>query len=626
MLRTMRRLDVFRLLRGTRRWPLGLVLAVALASPDAIATPPDPGPLPVEAHDATWGEVAAPVTLVGFADLECPYCDKVLATLDALRAQYGPAKLRIVHKDFPLAFHKRARHAAEIGVAIQTLEGSDAFFSYQAQILTALAADETPMDVVRALKLPAAKIERLVRTGTPKQQVEADATLGKKAGVRGTPAFFVNGVFLSGAQPKTAFAALIDEQLAAAAELTKQGVAKSEVSLHLTKENFARKAGKPEGVVWKVPVAGSPQLGPDTALVTWVLFSDYQCPYCVKLMPAIEKLRSKYKSDLRVVWKHNPLSFHAQADEAAALANEAFARRGHAGFWKASEALFAAHANLDEPTLVAIAEAVGLDPKRTLKALADGTHDDAIERDQLLARDVGAKGTPTSFINGRVVRGHKSADELATLIDEELASAQKLVRQGVGRRQLYDHLMKTAKGPPPPPKKAAPALDDKTPTRGPRHAKVTMQIFVDFESAFWLRSVPVVRRLEKTFAGKLRLAFRHKPLPFHSGARRAHAAAAETFAQKGHVAFWKLYDLIAENPHSLEEASLTAHAKSIGLDTFALAAAWADQRHESRIDDDIALATDLSISSVPAFLINDYYVNGAKSYVELARVVELALQ
>lgn len=608
-----------------RLWPLVVLLSLFLLDVAALAAGPDPGPLPVTKADASWGDDGAPVTIIGFSDLQCPFCDRVLDTLDELRQDYGPKKIRIVHKDFPLAFHKQAHDAAQVGSAIQTLEGDDAFFDYQAKILEALKNQVDPLDLAHDLGLDDAKIELLVKSGKPKKKVDADITLGKAAGVQGTPAFFVNGVFMSGAQPKDKFAAVIDEQLAAAAALRKKGVAANELSLALTKENFAAEAGKPGATVWKVPVGKSPRLGPDTALVTWVVFSEYQCPYCAKLMPTVTALRAKYGNQLRVVFKHNPLPFHDRADEAAELAAEAFAQKGDAGFWRATDKLFASASSLADDDLKRIAGEVSLDPTATMAAIQDRKHKETIEADQLLARDLQARGTPASFINGRLINGAGDAAKFEEYINKEIAKAKKLIAKGIPRGRLYDHIMKTAKGPPPPPKKTIPAIDDKTPVKGKKTAKVTVQVFVDFESGFWLSSVPIMNRLEKEYAGKLRFAFRHRPLPFHTNALLAHEAAAEAFAQKGNVAFWKMYDHIAADPHALDRTTLLAHAKKIGLDTQAIEAAWHDRRHAARIDADIELAKDRGISSVPAFLINGYYQSGAKSYLELKKIVELAL-
>jgi protein-disulfide isomerase len=586
----------------------------------------DSGPLPITADDATWGDAGAPVTIVLFSDMECPYCDQVGSTLEELRQDYGRAKIRIVHKHFPLAAHPRGARAAEVGSALRTLLGPEAFFTYERQIFRALKNDEAPLDVAEDLGADRAALETALESGSAKQKVAADVALGQAAGVEGTPAFFVNGVFLSGAKPKADFAALIDEQLALAQALQKKGLSGAEASLRLTRDNYAAKAGKPGSTVWQVPIDKSPQLGPNTALVTWVMFSEYQCQYCEQLMGTMATLRKKYQGDLRVVFKHNPLSFHQRADEAAELAVEAFTRRGNDAFWRASDKLFATRRMLSDVELEAIASDVGLNAPDAMAAVLSQKHKEVIENDQLLANDLDAGGTPTSFINGRRIRGNAAVAKFEEVIDEEIQKAKLLLKRGIARNRLYDHIMKSAKAPPPPPTKTVPLVDKNTPVDGSAKAKVTVQVFVDFESGFWLKSVPAVDRLLKEYAGRVRIAFRHKPLPYHTSARLAHETAVEAFAQKGHTGFWKMYRSLVDNPHDLSRNSLLVHAEALGMDVAALEAAWRDQRHGAVIDADIQLATDRQIASAPAFLINGFYLSGARSFLELKRVVDLALK
>jgi protein-disulfide isomerase len=87
-------------------------------------------PIPVTAADPSWGSPQALVTIVVFSDLECPFCARVLRTMDELRKIYGKDQLRIVWKNYPLAFHKNARPAAEAAMAVFALRGSPWFFAY----------------------------------------------------------------------------------------------------------------------------------------------------------------------------------------------------------------------------------------------------------------------------------------------------------------------------------------------------------------------------------------------------------------------------------------------------------------------------------------------------------------
>ena len=87
---------------------LALVFALALTGWCDVHAAPDPGPIPVSAADASWGDADAPVTIVHFSDLQCPFCKRAFDTVEALQTKYGPKKIRVVFKHFPLAFHKQA--------------------------------------------------------------------------------------------------------------------------------------------------------------------------------------------------------------------------------------------------------------------------------------------------------------------------------------------------------------------------------------------------------------------------------------------------------------------------------------------------------------------------------------
>ena len=87
-------------------------------------------PIPVSSKDPTWGKRDAPVTVVIFSDYQCPFCSRVEGTLDQLRTQYGPDKLRFVWKNQPLPFHDKAKPAAEAAQTVFALKGSEAFWKF----------------------------------------------------------------------------------------------------------------------------------------------------------------------------------------------------------------------------------------------------------------------------------------------------------------------------------------------------------------------------------------------------------------------------------------------------------------------------------------------------------------
>ncbi len=193
-----------------------------------------------------------------------------------------------------------------------------------------------------------------------------------------------------------------------------------------------------------VPVDGSPSEGPADALVTIVVFADYQCPFCSRVQPTLAQIRETYGDDVRIVYKNNPLPFHQNAMPAAELAFEARAQRGDAGFFEAHELLYDRQQNLSRSDLERIARDLHLDARRTRRALDDHTHRAAIQTEMDLATRVGATGTPNFFINGVQVRGAQPYEEFARVIDQQRIGATLLVASGVPRAQVYDTLMRDA--------------------------------------------------------------------------------------------------------------------------------------------------------------------------------------
>jgi protein-disulfide isomerase len=191
--------------------------AAAQAAPPAAA--PRRGPDPAKAYavntkgsPARGGAANAPVTLVEFSDFQCPFCSRVTGTLDQIEKAYGD-KVRIVFKHLPLRMHSRApmAHAASEAANRQGKfwEMHDLIFENQRDLSEAAYlryAGQIGMDVDQ--------FKKDMASASVKARVDADAAEAAKLGVTGTPGFFVNGYFLSGAKPFSEFKRVIDEQIA----------------------------------------------------------------------------------------------------------------------------------------------------------------------------------------------------------------------------------------------------------------------------------------------------------------------------------------------------------------------------------------------------------------------------
>jgi protein-disulfide isomerase len=158
------------------------------------------------------GNVSAPVTVVEFSDFHCPYCKRVQPTLLELLSRY-PDKVRIVYMDLPIdSLHPTAPRASE---AARCARDQNKFWEYHDKIYA--GGPDTSPEYLRKLAtevgLDVGTFEQCLASGKHKEGIQTDLQQASRLGLNGTPAFFVNGRPLSGAQPIEAFVQLIDEEL-----------------------------------------------------------------------------------------------------------------------------------------------------------------------------------------------------------------------------------------------------------------------------------------------------------------------------------------------------------------------------------------------------------------------------
>ncbi len=170
-----------------------------------------PPRIQVSAEGPSKGPADAPVTIVEFSDFQCPYCSRVLSTLAQVMERY-PEGVRIVYRNFPLRSHQRAGPAAEASLCA---DEQGKFWSYHDKLFANARAlsDEQLKGYAEELELDVPAFEQCYDERRFAEQVETDVREGHAAGVTGTPAFFVNGVLLSGARPSADFYRAIDAEL-----------------------------------------------------------------------------------------------------------------------------------------------------------------------------------------------------------------------------------------------------------------------------------------------------------------------------------------------------------------------------------------------------------------------------
>jgi protein-disulfide isomerase len=600
-------------------------------------------PITVSNADPSIGKKTALVTIVEFSDFQCVFCRKAAATITELRKIYGPDRLRVVWKNNPLPFHKDAQPAAETAMALFESGGDAYFWGYHDAIFNSSGELSAAVfaDAIKRTPMTQADADRVRQKGSAAKKVEADIALAKRLGVTGTPAFFINGVFLSGAQPIDKFQAIIDAELIKAKELITAGVPQAHLYDTAASKNFSKPENRPSPpasapakvedntTVHFVPVGTSPVRGKPSALVTLVVFSDFQCPFCMRAVKTTNELERQYGEKLRLVFKHNPLPFHARAEPAAELAIEARAQKGDAGFWKVHDLLWDANGKLDDSDLQGIATAAGLRAPAVANAIQTKKHKAVIDADQSLADDLSANGTPSFFINGRRLVGAQPLEKFQAIIDEEIARAGALIAGGTPATKVYEAIQKQAVQPKPPERKTVPAPTKASPSKGAAGAKVTIQVFSDFQCPFCSRVEPTIASILEAYPGKVRLVWRNTPLPFHKDAALAAEAAVEAFKQKGDAGFWKMHGLLfaaQATPGGLERPALEKHAAEVGLDMAKFTAALDSGAHKAQVEQDMKIAKDAGINGTPAFVINGYFLSGAQPFNKFRKIIDLALK
>ena len=196
--------------------PTGNVVLEGNSPPvQAAPTPPSPTAEVSIDDDAILGNRDAPVTIIEFSDYECPFCGRFHEqTFPQIKEEYiDTGKVRFVFRDFPLSFHENAQKASE---AAECADEQGKFWEYNEILFKnqdKLAVSDLK-DYAKGLGLDETEFNSCLDSGKMASEVAKDMSEGQAYGVKGTPAFFINGKLISGAQPLSAFKQAIDAALA----------------------------------------------------------------------------------------------------------------------------------------------------------------------------------------------------------------------------------------------------------------------------------------------------------------------------------------------------------------------------------------------------------------------------
>lgn len=165
----------------------------------------------VNKESPSRGKDDAPILIYEFSEFQCPFCKKVQPTMTQIEQEYK-GKVKRVFRHFPLSFHQQARGA---GLASLCANEQGKFWAY-AEILWEHQRELEPeklKEYAGQASLDTGKFNKCLDSAKFESEIVEDQNVGSATGVSGTPAFFINGIFLSGAQPFEKFQEVIEQEL-----------------------------------------------------------------------------------------------------------------------------------------------------------------------------------------------------------------------------------------------------------------------------------------------------------------------------------------------------------------------------------------------------------------------------
>lgn len=168
--------------------------------------------------------------------------------------------------------------------------------------------------------------------------------------------------------------------------------------------------------------ADNPVLGPATAPVTIVEFSDFECPFCHKVQATVDQLRQRYGARIRWVYKHYPLDFHPKAPPAA---HASYAAHKQGKFWEFAKQVWARQQYLSDDLYLDVAKNLKLDIAKFNADRNSAAAKKIVADDMADGTKVGVRGTPFFLINGTALSGAQPIEAFTQAIEAELAKTEK---------------------------------------------------------------------------------------------------------------------------------------------------------------------------------------------------------
>ncbi len=352
-----------------------------------------------------------------------------------------PDDVRIVFVQLPNPQRKVARTAAETSIFAG---GTAAFWKMHDRLFANPPRDQSDLQrAVVELGLDASAWQAAIDGKIHRGWVESDAKAARELGAVVAGTLYINGRL---ADAGTEVLQLIADERELMAKLVADGMPRDEVYaeiLAIARPPTAAPTGndpsRPDpNVNYAVSAAGRPVRGPVDARVTIIAFLDFQCPFCARVQTTLAAILLKHPKDVRIVFRNLPLAFHKNARELAKIALAA-ERKGK--FWKMHDALFA-RKEISEAGWKPIARRLGLRAEQLESIAARPEIEEQIRTDEAIAAAFGVQGTPTFFVNGRLLGGAQPLEAFESLIEQELEKANEFAAQDPGGGGIfYDRLI-----------------------------------------------------------------------------------------------------------------------------------------------------------------------------------------
>jgi protein-disulfide isomerase len=378
--------------------------------------------------------------------------------------------------------------------------------------------------------------------------------------------------------------------------------------------------GAPDPTVnYAIPTGETPAFrGPKNALVTIVMFGDFECPYCKRSLGTLDEVMAEHGEYTRIVFRNNPLPMHTTARIAA---RGALAAHRQGKFWPMHDKLFDNQRAIDEASIKTWAAEIGLDTAKFDLDFEDRYNETVIDVDINDAKSFGATGTPTFFVNGRYLGGTQPKHAFDKLIVEEKARAEKFVeRRGNTRKGLYEDMtshfateLGAAAGVPVTDMASEQVYSIDTlglPQRGATgYAKISMVECGDFDCPFCARARTTIDELITEYPSMI-VYWLHNPQPFHTGAEPA-ARAAVAAANQGK--FWEMHDKLFEDKTLRSDADFVTMATDLGLDVTQFETDLNAEVTKELVASQAKICRDNDAKATPSFFINGRKLTGAQA-------------